>query len=403
MTINKTRKPLEFTVMLLVAAILLGSGISVLAAPASTWDHIVDAIAFEGCTIGLRSDGKIVFAGEDQYNMGWQQAELWTDIERFEIIGGWIIGYKKDGSIDTTGDFDVSSWTDVVSVAADYWQNNFMAGLRSDGTVSIAFNENEEISRKYLEVTNWRNIKQLVYDMIWTGSTLECALIGLRNDGTVEATCDLCWGYDWKTVIKDIPVNELVHTYGIVAGIKEDGTVFGIEHGFYDEDDCFCDIESVTAYYDGYVKAFGLRKDGTVAIYDIHLEPENTTTQEIRSWRNIKKLVYSVNGFPVGLRNDGTVAVVQTYWGNPVGEWNVSSWTGVQDLFCAEDCLIGLKADGTLLVTGGQFGTRDYLNELKNWTDISTIRIAEDHIVGLKTDGTLVAAGDNSCGQCNVM
>ena len=96
MTINKTRKPLEFTVMLLVAAILLGSGISVLAAPASTWDHIVDAIAFEGCTIGLRSDGKIVFAGEDQYNMGWQQAELWTDIERFEIIGGWIIGYKKD-------------------------------------------------------------------------------------------------------------------------------------------------------------------------------------------------------------------------------------------------------------------------------------------------------------------
>ena len=358
-------------------------------------DRIIDVIVEEEYTAGLRADGSVFFTGRDRYDQGWERAREWTDIERLEIRGKWIFGWRNDGTIVTTGDFDLHSWVGVADIVY-CWESDFIAGLRADGTVSIAFEKEAEIDREYLEVTNWRNIKQLVYDS-YTGQ-----LVGLRTDGTVVATgISSFWEEKWMES-RDNPIIELVYAYACLIGIKADGTVVGLDaNEFYN-------IESVIAYSDGYVYAYGIRKDGTVAImhpYYIDYKPEMSALREIKGWHDIKKLTYYYEGFPVGLREDGTVAVVHTCWseeGGEFGEWDVSSWSGVKDIYCGADCLIGLKADGSLLVTGGQFGTREYLSELESWKDISDIYISDDHIVGLKRDGALCAAGDNTYGQCNM-
>ena len=362
-------------------------------------DHIVDVIVEEGYTAGLRSDGRVIFTGEDLYERGWKQAEQWTGIEKLEIIGRWVFGYKKDGSIVTTSNFDVSGWNDVVSIVYSY-EHSLLAGLRSDGTVSVAFDINAEINREYLEVTNWRNIKQLIYGYISYDGYDGFELIGLRSDGSVVGTNGERWlGSEWKLSVTNNPITRLVHIYGYVLGLRSNGTVTGIP----DEDrDQFYNITSLIAYFDGYTHLFGIRNDGSVAVRDFLLEEDDTAMQEIISWNNIKKLSYCIGGVPVGLRNDGTVAVVKTRWGMPIDRWNVSSWTDVADIFVDADCLVGLRTDGMLLATGGQFGTREYLDEIAEWKDIVSVSIAEDHIVGIKADGTLVAAGDNHHGQCNI-
>ncbi len=377
---------------LLTSMVFFTCNVDASAASTVTWDHIVDVIAGEGFTAGLRSDGRVVFTGEDRYGIGWETAEQWSDIEKLEWPWEWVFGYKKDGSVVTTGDFDLSSWTDVVSIVCD---SSFVAGLRADGTVSIAFREDAEINREYLEVTNWRNIKQLVL-------TINGVLVGLQNDGTVVATDDSVidwWGND--------PVVELVDTSLGLSGIKADGTAYGFD------DDEFYNIESISANYIDHLM-YGLRHDGTVALGE-SLEFYGRGNgvnwdHEIRSWNNIKKL-YFREEIPLGLRNDGTVAAVSNYTKDKYGDWDFSSWRDVTDIYLDNYSVIGLKSNGTLYVTGGYLGTKDYLDEVAEWTDIAKIHMSTgynqngegSHIIGIKKDGTLIAAGDNTVGQCDVM
>ena len=189
--------------------------------PAAAWDHIVEVIAEEGYTAGLREDGSIVFVGEDQYDRGWEHAMQWTDIERLEIRGKWIFGWRNDGTIVTTGGFDLYSWVGVTDIVYS-WEADFIAGLRADGTVSIAFGQEAEIDRKFLEVTNWRNIRQLIYD------SYAVELVGLQTDGTVVATgIPSFWEEKWMAS-RNNPFVELVYTYACLIGIRADGSVVGL-------------------------------------------------------------------------------------------------------------------------------------------------------------------------------
>ena len=43
------------------------------AEPVTAWDHIADVIVEEGYTAGLRSDGRVLFTGEDPYDRGWEK------------------------------------------------------------------------------------------------------------------------------------------------------------------------------------------------------------------------------------------------------------------------------------------------------------------------------------------
>lgn len=378
---------------LFLIVLLLGNSVKASASHAPTWDHIVDVIAEEGYTAGLRSDGRVLFTGEDRYDRGWEKTEQWSDIEKLELRGHWIFGYKKDGTIVTTGDFDLSSWIDVVSIVCSY---DFVAGLHVDGTVSIAPKKGAEIEQKYLDAASWRHVKQLILTI--NGNEL----VGLHTDGTVVATDPsvLSW-------LGAEPVVRLVDTMFGLSGIKADGTAYGFD------DDEFYDIESISANFIDHL-VYGLRHNGTVALaesIDFYGRGDvGEWDQEIRSWNNIKKL-YFYEEIPLGLRNDGTVAAVSNFTKDDYGDWDFSSWTDVSDVFLDNYCVIGLKSNGSLYVTGGYLGTKDYLDEVAKWTDICKISLSlgdyyssdGGHIIGIKKDGTLVAAGDNTFGQCDIM
>lgn len=357
----------------------------------ATWDHIVDVIALDGCTLGLRSDGRVVFAGADLYDYGLKQTKQWTDIKRLEMKRRSLFGFRKDGTIVTTDDYDLRDWTNIVSIEV-FGSGQYVAGLHSDGTVSVAAKGGAELEDKFADIKNWYNIKQIVCPFV-----VDEGLIGLRYDGTVVITdgeylnreyLNYYWGENWD----DEPVEQLVDTMFAVTGIKMNGTVFG-----FDQEE-FYNIESICANIFDY-KIYGLRRDNTVAVTGFDLYDQRAA--DIHSWRDIKKL-YLYEEIPIGLRFDGTVASVSGYTDDHFGDWDISAWEGVEDVFLDNHSLIGLKKDGTLYVTGGLFGTRDDLASVKEWSGISKIIISENHIVGLKNDGTVVAAGDNTYGQCNV-
>ncbi len=65
----------------------------------------------EGYSIGFRSDGSVVYAGNDFSGDGRRISE-WTEIKKIEITGeeNYVIGYKKDGSIHLETLFDWESY-----------------------------------------------------------------------------------------------------------------------------------------------------------------------------------------------------------------------------------------------------------------------------------------------------
>ena len=89
-------------------------------------------------TVGLKSDGTVVAAG-DNY-CGQCDVGGWTDIVQVTGDGHHTVGRKSDGTVVAVGDnvvgqCDVGGWTGIVQVAAGYQHT---LGRKSDGTVVAA-------------------------------------------------------------------------------------------------------------------------------------------------------------------------------------------------------------------------------------------------------------------------
>ena len=376
---------------------------SVSASAASIWTNVVDVIACEGFTVGLRSDGTVLYAGDD--TAAARNFSTWKDVVRLEKQGWlYIVGYQADGGIclqsfdpwgysDLWTQEELSGWKGIRDLQIEY---DFCAGLCSDGTV-VLVSRGPDISR-YMnnKISSWQNIVQII------GGGY--GLLGLRQDGGIEyAGCsedsEENWGIDSFIGLQGI--RELVNgEYGPYA-IRYDGTIVPGDSG---------NFHGIKKLYFASDSMFGLRQDGTVAVYYYYDDPR---LNEVASWRNVVDLGFTVDGWaryvPAALCADGTVrTVTRGYGGEPYGEWDVSGWSGVSQLYSGSYYTIGLKRDGTLLVTGGEFGSFDFLSQLRSWNNIIGIyashceSMESGHIVGLRADGTVVAAGNNTHGQCNV-
>ena len=382
------------------------------------WNGIVDVVAGNGFTAGLRRDGTVAYSGNDYGGAG-RRVASWKNIERIELAGwadyingdDYLIGYRKDGTValeslrDWSEAFsdthwqekDFSSWKDVRQL---WIASSFCLGLHGDGTVSLlaADAETQDALRA---VTAWKGIEQLATD----GYSL---VVGLKADGTVVSTDDEAlaeqgayWGSSWGPRKDWNGIRTLAGSWSGVYAIKWDGTVLGQRHAGW---------TNIDSLYFAPDSMFGLRRDGTVAVNFYGDQAEDERLAEIAGWTDIVQLGFDITGItryvPVGLRADGTVRAVTWHYGERYADWDFTGWSGVKKLYSGTDYTIGLRADGTLLVTGGEFGTADFLYEVSRWTDIAEIYAAPgeetDHIVGLKFDGTLVAAGNNDAGQCEV-
>ena len=115
------------------------------------WDHLISLVAGDGFTIGLRSDGRVAYAG-DNNSAEIRKIGSWEDIARIELkspYSRYIIGYRTDGTIALAdfyevdpfyGDLpvrwkeeDFAGWNSIADLIIERY---FCVGLRTDGTVN---------------------------------------------------------------------------------------------------------------------------------------------------------------------------------------------------------------------------------------------------------------------------
>ena len=361
----------------------------------SDWSDIVAISAGGYYTVGLKSDGTVVKAGDGSYEM--DGVSGWTDITAISAGGEHIVGLRADGTVIAVGQnkdgrCSVSDWADIVAVSAG---GSHTVGLCADGTVVAAGSSD----RGQCSVSGWADIIAISAGYTHTA--------GLRADGTVVDTAFQDEVSDWT----DIVAVSAGRDYTV--GLKSDGTVVAAGKNSNGQCDVsgWTDIVAVSA---GYTHTLGLRKDGTAVAMgynefgqcgvsdwtDIKLpaskssaaEAEPDYTEQAAAAHRDTTISAGFRN-TIGLKADGTAVAV----GN--NAYNVSGWSDLTAISSGWFHMVGLRSDGTVIAAGNSDRGQC---DVSDWTDIVAASAGDTHTVGLKADGTVVAAGDNIYGQCNV-
>ncbi|TJX12745.1 chromosome condensation regulator [Tissierella creatinini] len=305
----KIRKKIILLLFLCVAITLVSACNSQSADLTFTNQQAISAGPFQ--LVGLKEDGTVVcFTNTSIYRDSWGDAEKgqfdvssWTDIVSVDAGGSFefgyffVVGLKSDGTVVFTDNsmpgtenrvIDqrlISKWKDIIAVSAGV---GFVSGLKSDGTVIST----DESGADYNSVKNWENIKAISAGQ---------HLIGLKQDGTVVATAfvddgDESFLGDVSSWVNIISVSA---GYNSSVGLKQDGTVVATGWRDYLYSSVY-DWKDIIKVYNGGNYAIGLKKDGTVV----------TTSEapDLSKWKDISAIAACAD-ITAGLKNDGTVVV----------------------------------------------------------------------------------------------
>lgn len=102
-----------------------------------SWENIIKISAYNH-VVGLRMDGTVVAAGENQY--GECDVEDWTDIIDIAASGDFTLGLRSDGTVVATGSnqfgaCEVQRFADIVQIEASRF---FSVGRTAQGTLQFA-------------------------------------------------------------------------------------------------------------------------------------------------------------------------------------------------------------------------------------------------------------------------
>jgi uncharacterized repeat protein (TIGR01451 family) len=379
-----TNHKLVFMLLLFILSFLSIPSLS----PAVPCSDTTAIAAGRNHTVGLKQDGTVVAVGDN--SSGQLNVSSWTNIKAVAAGYNYTAGLKEDGTVVAVGSIDgqaVSSWTNIKAFAAG---NDHMVGLKEDGTVVAVGRGYNNFGQ--LDVSAWTNIKAIAAGGYHT--------VGLKEDGTVVAV-------GWNN-FGQLDVSSLTNIKAVAAGfyhtvgLKEDGTVVvvGGDNNYGQMDvSAWTNIKAIAA---GGYHTVGLKEDGTVVAvgWDVYDQ------LAVSSWTNIKAI--AAGGFhTVGLKEDGTVVAVG--W-NENGQLAVSSWMNITAVAAGFYHSVGLRDDGTVVAVGynnyGQLA-------VSTWTNIKAVAAGyfnsnysyydnTYYTVGLKEDGTVVAVGYNGYGQLDV-
>jgi uncharacterized repeat protein (TIGR02543 family) len=203
-------------------------------------------------TVGLKSNGTVVAAGDNYY--GQRDVGGWTDIIQIAVDWRYTVGLKVDGTVVRTGipGGSVGDWSNITQVAAGGFHT---VGLKSDGTVVATGDD----SYRQCNVSAWTGIIQVAAGGFHT--------VGLKSDGTVVATGDNRWGQcnvgNWTGIIQ-IAASDV-----LTVGLKSDRTVVAVARNDFGQ----CNVSGWTDLVQVAASAFhtvGLKSDGNVvAVGDI--------------------------------------------------------------------------------------------------------------------------------------
>lgn len=293
----------------------------------------------------------------------------WTDLVTVYTAGGNTIGLKSDGTVvhnrtdviigDSAAVYDVSGWTDIVDLSGEscratmkispnstafYNYDDYVVGLKSDGTV-LAVGNNDE---GQCDVSGWTDIVAIATDQ---------------------------YAKENITAVYDVKRNLSNH---YTVGLKYDGTV--VISGAYPKNWNLTGWTDIVKIRTGGEHIAGLRRDGTVV----------STLGDTSGWKDITDIdagPYHV----IGLRADGTVAATGN--NSMFRHLTVDTWTDMIAISSSSKHTVGLNADGRVFAVGYN---NDGRCTVSGWTDIVAIEATEFCTIGLKADGTIVCVGESA-------
>jgi len=277
-----------FLVLLLVVAIVT---VSTLYNP-NMFTDIVAVSAGGSHTVGLRSDGTVMYTGPNVYDQ--KKVAEWEDITAVSVSGSHIVGLKENGTVvavgrDYSGQCNVSDWEDMIAVSAG---GSHTVGLKEDGTV-LAVGVN---TAGQCNVDEWEDIVAIAAGEYHT--------VGVKEDGTVVATGSNTWRQcnvdGWEDIVSVSAGSN--HT----VGLKKDGTVVAAGRNEDGTGQCnVSDWEDITEICAGSNHTVGLKEDGTVVTTGADI----SGMQEVDEWEDIVAIGAGLN-HTLGVKEDGTVVAV---------------------------------------------------------------------------------------------
>ena len=282
---------------------------------------------------------------------------------------GYVAALKNDGTVLVAFEDDeaiaVEGWTDIVQISTGHSETY---GLRSDGTVLV-----DAPDSKTRDAETWNDIKEI--------ASGDYHIVGLKADGTVVAVGDndkgQCDVSGWTNIENVFAFNDTT------LGLKQDGSVVAAGEGLYasnwnnidamqvagydqaalmsngtvsysDETSDWDDIVHISL---GRYHLVGVRSDGTVVADGLNSYREyGSRNLDVQDWKNMIA-AYAYGEMTMGIRNDGTV----TWVGDGIYE-DFSDFNDVIALYPIGDILLGLKTDGTFAVS------KDYYeDDFKDW------------------------------------
>lgn len=254
-------------------------------------------------------------------------------------------GVREDNTVAFSGfGFDgqdeIENWTDIVSISAG---SDFIVGLKSDGTVTLALRKADYRYRSFVNVDAWENIVSV--------STGDQFIVGLKSDGTLVSTGIDGYG---ETKLED--------------------------------------WESIVSIDTGWQHIVGLDQDGKVHVAGFRAdELQQEIDAQIEMWTDIVAISTGGStgagndgrGHIVALKKDGSVVAVGD---NSFGQCDVTGpeWQNIVAISAGDYHTVALTKDGHVLTTQSARRYPDSKKDIDGWTDIISVSAGYGYTLALK-------------------
>ena len=272
------------------------------------WDRLArrnTLAAGERHTVALLESGSVVAAGDN--SNGACNVSFWSDVVAVAAGADFTLGLKSDGSVLLAGEVNdsfartVESWQDIISVNA---RSDTAVALKSDGTVLVAGG-----SVPQSELNDWAYISDVF--LCRSG-----AVVGLKIDGTLAVA-----GSRSDSGLAEIQTWSGVRYAEGDFGLHSDGRMLSVS-----EDYDVSDWENILEFAldDDFI--VGVRTDGTVAVA---YRSGGAARLPLTEWTEIVEIAAG-DGYAVGLKNDGTAIATAPEEAHDYGQCDVSGWRKIR-------------------------------------------------------------------------
>ena len=306
----------------------------------SEWTEIV-SVYIDGLGYGIKADGSVVYAEDDDPNRKHFYAELetWTDIIQLRDTFYGLLGLKQDGTVeyacwaaphintDAVG-AAISQWVDIVDLPMD----DQAVALKADGTL-VSVDAGLYYGGFYPHFSQFTEAWDNLISFDSTG--FNGSSVGLRTDGSIYLYYHFIDYNEEKGEQEYIEYQETIEGYTDTIAV--------------------CSI--------GRYGCAALKSDGTVSIISPDTRNRDIVEEKfsdvVKDWEDITAL-FCCGSTLYGLKEDGTVVAAGH---NDNGSMNVSDWTDIAHIVTG-GCTLGIKKDGSIVIA-------QYVDsEAEKWTDI---------------------------------